>query len=70
MKSDDSERLDEGKAVPFSMAGLIQVLMQVPSAPAVQTAKPQGLGCKLQWRGLSGHGKLSKQGHQLVTFGG
>lgn len=55
MRWDDSERLDEGKAVPFSMAGLIQVLMQLPSAPAVQTAKPQGLGCKLRQRSLSGH---------------
>lgn len=42
MRWDDSERSDEGEAVPFSMAGLIQV--PLPSAPAVQTAKPQGPG--------------------------
>lgn len=70
MRWDDSERLDKGKRVPFSMAGLIRVLMQLPSGPAVQTTKPQGLEYKLRSRSLSGHEKLSKQGHHLLTFGG
>lgn len=47
MRAVDSERLDKGKRVPFSIAGLMQVLMQLPSGPAVQTSEPKGLEWKL-----------------------
>lgn len=42
MRAGDSERLNKGKSAPFKMAGLKQVLMQLPSGAAVPTAEPRG----------------------------
>lgn len=54
MRAGDSERSDEGERVFFSTADLMQVLMQLPSGPAVQTAEPQGLEWKPRLRTLGG----------------
>ncbi len=55
MSESDSERLVKGKRVPFSIADLMQVLMQLPSAPVVQTAEPGGLERKPRSGTFGGH---------------
>lgn len=56
MRVGDSERLDKGKTVPFNMAGLMQVVMRLPSGPAVQSTEPKGLEWKPGLRLFGGHG--------------
>lgn len=70
VKKGDSERLDRGNRVPFSMGDLMQVLMRLPFGPAVQMTEPQGLEWEPRSRTLGWARKLSKQGHRLLTFGG
>ncbi len=70
-RAGDGERLDEGERVPFSMSGMMLVLMQLPSGPAAQTAlNHEGWGVEAGIENPWWARKLCKQGRHLLTFGG